>query len=127
MSYPRVESLDQLNLAFAERFNAQDVDALLALNVPDAVFVPVPGQPVQGEEAVRGAFGQFLGLNLPISMNVRHVFQSGTTGLAVADWTIEGVSPDGSDVELAGTTSDVAVYDEEHGWRYVIDNPFGTA
>lgn len=122
-----VTSLDQLNLAFAERFNARDLDGLMALNTDDVVFVPAPGQPVQGEAAVRGALEQFLGLNLPISMNVRHVFASGDTGLAIAEWTITGTAPDGSELALAGTTADVAVYDDEHGWRYVIDNPFGTA
>ncbi|MBN7792123.1 YybH family protein [Microbacterium esteraromaticum] len=123
----KVTTLDTLNLAFAERFNARDLDGLMALNAPDVVFVPVPGQPVRGEAAVRGALEQFLSLNLPITMTVRHVFQTGETGLAVADWTIEGTGPDGSQISLAGTTADVAVHDDEHGWRYVIDNPFGTA
>lgn len=122
-----VRSLDQLNLAFADRFNARDLDGLMALNTEDVVFVPAPGQPVQGEAAVRGALEQFLGLNLPIAMSVRHVFSSGNTGLAVADWTITGTAPDGSAIALAGTTADVAGYDDEHGWRYLIDNPFGTA
>lgn len=122
-----VNALDQLNLAFADRFNARDLDGLMALNTDDVVFVPAPGAPLTGEAAVRGALEQFLGLNLPISMSVRHVFQSGKTGLAIADWTITGTGPDGSEINLAGTTADVAVYDEQHGWRYVIDNPFGTA
>ncbi|WP_168626129.1 MULTISPECIES: nuclear transport factor 2 family protein [unclassified Cryobacterium] len=122
-----VAALNQLNLAFADRFNARDLDGLMALNVDNVVFVPAPGQAVQGEAAVRGALEQFLGLNLPITMTVRHVFQNGNTGLAVADWTINGTGPDGSEMALAGTTADVAVYDEQHGWRYVIDNPFGTA
>lgn len=122
-----VTSLDQLNLAFAERFNARDLDGLMALNTPDVVFLPAPGAAVKGTDAVRGALEQFLGLNLPISMTVRHVFESEGIGLAVADWTITGTGPDGSAIELAGTTADVAVHDDEHGWRYAIDNPFGTA
>ena len=126
MSTP-VTSLDQLNLAFADRFNARDIEGLMALNAPDVIFVPAPGQPVTGEDAVRGALEQFLGLNLPIVMTVRHVFESDGVGLAVADWTIDGTAPDGSPIALAGTTADVAVHDETHGWRYAIDNPFGTA
>lgn len=123
----RITSLDQLNPAFADRFNARDLDGLMALNTPDVVFVPAPGTPVTGAAAVRGALEQFLGLNLPIAMTVRHVFESANTGLAIADWTITGTGPDGSAVALAGTTADVAVYDDEHGWRYCVDNPFGTA
>src|SRR4051794_32405212 len=122
-----VTELDQLNLAFADRFNTRDLDGLMALNIPEVVFVPAPGRPVEGEANVRGALEQFLSLNLPISMTVRNVFQTGSTGLAVADWTINGTGPDGSEIALAGTTADVAIYDDEHGWRYVIDNPFGTA
>lgn len=122
-----VTALDQLNVAFADRFNARDLEGLMALNTEDVVFVPAPGTPVTGQDAVRGALEQFLGLNLPITMTVRHVFQTGSTGLAIADWTISGTGPDGSEIHLAGTTADVAVHDERHGWRYVIDNPFGTA
>ena len=121
-----VTALDQLNLAFADRFNARDLDGLVALNTPDVVFVPAPGQPVTGAAAVRGALEQFLGLNLPITMTVRRTFESEGVGLAVADWTITGTGPDGSEIALAGTTADVAVYSDEHGWRYAIDNPFGT-
>lgn len=123
----RVTALDELNLAFAERFNARDLDGLMALNTTDVVFVPAPGTAVTGAAAVRGALEQFLGLGLPISMSVRHVFESAGTGLAVADWSITGTAPDGSEIALSGTTADVAVYDEEHGWRYAVDNPFGTA
>lgn len=122
-----VTELNQLNIAFAERFNARDLDGLMALNVADVVFVPAPGQPVVGEANVRAALEQFLSLTLPITMTVRNVFQTGATGLAIADWSIEGTGPDGSEIALAGTTADVAVYDADHGWRYVIDNPFGTA
>jgi ketosteroid isomerase-like protein len=122
-----VNELNQLNIAFADRFNARDLDGLMALNVADVVFVPAPGQPVEGEGNVRGALEQFLAINLPITMTVRHVFQKGNTGLAVADWTINGTGPDGSEVALAGTTADVATYDAEHGWRYVNYNPFATA
>lgn len=122
-----VTALDQLNRAFADRFNARDLDGLMALNTDEVVFLPAPGSPVTGEAAVRGALEQFLGMNLPITMTVRHVVQIGNTGLAIADWTINGTGPDGSEINLAGSTADVAVYDEQHGWRYLIDNPFGTA
>lgn len=125
MSTP-VTSLEQLPLAFQDRFNARDIEGLLALNAPGAVFVPAPGQPVEGE-SVRAALEQFLSLQLPIAMTPRNAFVHGETGLVVADWTISGTGPDGSEVSLAGSTADVAVHDAEHGWRYAIDNPFGTA
>jgi ketosteroid isomerase-like protein len=121
-----ITQLEQLPLAFAERFNARDVDGLLALNAPGAIFVPAPGQPVQGESDVRAALEGFLALRLPISMTVRRAFASGETGLVVADWALSGTGPDGSPVSLGGSTADVAVFEPATGWRYLIDNPFGT-
>ena len=46
--------------------------------------------------------------------------------LLVADWRISGTAPDGATVELAGSTADVARRGSD-GWRFAIDNPFGTA
>lgn len=127
MSHSPVTDLADLPLAFASRFNERDVDALLALNADGAVFVPAPGTPVEGVDGIRGALEQFLALQLPITMTPRHAFTSGAIGLVIADWSLEGTAPDGSAVSLGGSTSDVAVFDEAHGWRYAIDNPFGTA
>lgn len=120
-----IAELGHLPLAFADRFNAGDVDDLLALFAPDAVFVPAPGTVVAGDD-IRGALNQFLAIGLPFVLTPGRVLQSGATGLIVADWSIDGVGPDGSTVALAGRTADVAVYDVEGGWRYAIDNPFGT-
>lgn len=121
-----VMDLAAVHLVFMERFNAGDIDGLLAMNAPGVVFVPAPGQPVSEPEAVRAGLEQFLGLGGQIRMAPRHAFVSGTVGLAIADWTLEGTAPDGSPLSLAGSTTDVAVFDETHGWRVAIDNPFGT-
>lgn len=124
MSIP-VAELEALPLAFADRFNAQDLDGLLALNAPGVVFVPAPGTAVEGD-AVGAALEQFLALRLPISMRTKYAFANGDTGLVVAEWSITGTGPDGAEVALAGTTADLARRDEQ-GWRYLVDNPFGTA
>lgn len=125
MSAP-ITQLDQLNVAWADRFNERDVDGVLELFTDDAVFVPEPGNPVSGA-GVRAATEQFLSLGLPVRLTVRHVFEVGAIGLAIADWSLEGEGPDGNHVSLSGSTSDVAVRGSDGGWKFVIDNPFGTA
>ena len=50
---------------------------------------------------------------------------SGDIALLISDWSLKGKGADGSDVNISGTTADVARRGRE-GWKYVIDNPFGT-
>ena len=90
-----------------------------------AVFVPSPGQAVTSTEGIRAATAQFMGLRLPIQIQVRHVFEAGDVALVVSDWTIRGKAPSGDAIDLAGTATDVVRRSKSGGWRYVIDNPFG--
>jgi ketosteroid isomerase-like protein len=120
-----ISELSQLHPAWADAFNKSDLATMLQLAETDQVFVPAPGTALQGD-AAKGALEQFLSLRLPISMTVRHAFESNDIGLVIVDWSISGTGPDGSSVELAGTTADVARRGAD-GWKFVIDNPFGTA
>jgi ketosteroid isomerase-like protein len=47
--------------------------------------------------------------------------------LLVVAWSIRGTTRDGREVNLMGTASDVVRRGADGKWRYVIDNPFGTA
>lgn len=126
MSVPVVNNPAELHPLWAKYFNAQDIDGMIALTEPDGVFVPQPGvAPLVGEDA-RGALAGFLALGLPVSMNVRHAIVAGDIALLVADWKISGDDPEGNPVEIAGSTADVARLGDL-GWKFVIDNPSGTA
>lgn len=120
-----VDDPTRLHAAWAERFNAADLDGMLALAEPPAIFAPRPGDVVEGE-ATRDALAGFLSLGLPISMSLRRAIVADGVALLVADWRISGTAPDGATVELAGSTADVARRGSD-GWRFAIDNPFGTA
>ena len=115
----------ELHTTWAARFNTQDLDGMIALAEAGSVFVPQPGVVVEGE-AVRAAEQQFLSLGLPITLKVRRVIVSGDIALLISDWSLKGKAADGSDIDLSGTTADVARRGSD-GWKYVIDNPFGTA
>jgi ketosteroid isomerase-like protein len=112
--------------AFAERLNARDLDGLVVLFADESIIVPQPGQ-VEERAAVRDALAQFVALGVPFNLSIRRVFAVGDTALVIGDWTMTGTGPDGSDVDLAGTTADVVRRQPDGSWRYLIDNPFGTA
>ncbi len=119
-----VSDAHELHTAWADRFNAHDIEGMLALAEEESVFVPQPGVVTSGDGA-RGALEQFLAIGLPITMNVRNVYVSGDIALVIADWSLRGKGADGSDVDMSGSTADIARRGPE-GWRFVVDNPFGT-
>jgi ketosteroid isomerase-like protein len=120
-----IDNAAELHTTWAGRFNAKDLEGMVALAEPGSVFVPQPGVVVEGD-GVRAAEQQFLNLGLPITLKVRRVVVSGDIALLISDWSLKGKASDGSDVDLSGTTADVARRGAD-GWKYVIDNPFGTA
>jgi uncharacterized protein (TIGR02246 family) len=111
--------------AWAERFNARDVDGMMEFFEPDGVVVPQPGTPTTGEDSLNALKG-FLQAGLPISVTTRHVYVADDLALVIAEWAITGTAADGSDVDLQGRTADV-LRKGSQGWKLVIDNPFGTA
>jgi len=121
-----VTDLAALHPAWAERFNAGDLDGMLRLYEHGAVFLPEPGRPVAGS-GLRGALQEFIDLGVPVRVTVRHTARVGEIGLIVADWRLDGTRADGESVSMAGSASDVARLHPGHGWRFVIDNAFGTA
>lgn len=122
---PVIENAVDLHQAWGERFNAGDVDGMLALGEPDSAFVPQPGTLVTGHD-YEAALGGFVAMGLPINLTLRHSHVCGDIALLIYDWTIKGTDTAGNQVDLAGSTADVARRGAD-GWRFVIDNPFGTA
>jgi ketosteroid isomerase-like protein len=90
-----------------------------------AVLVPRPGHPVTGTDRVV-AHHHLLGFGLPIRANARRVYVAGDVALLIVDWSIQGAGPQGYEVDLRGTATDVVRRGTDGRWRYVIDNPFGT-
>lgn len=80
---------------------------------PGALFVARSGEP-----AGPSANQSMLDLEQRIEVRPRHVYETGDLALLVVDWRIG---------DLTGTATDVARRDRTGRWRYVIDNPFGTA
>lgn len=73
------------------------------------------------------ANARLLGLGLPIDVRPRHVYVSDDIALLIVDWSIHGTAPDGGDVHVDGTATDVARRGRDGQWRYIIDNPCGAA
>lgn len=111
---------------FAAAFNSGDPAAVERVYEDLGVLVAKPGQPVTGSDRA-AANARFLGLGLPIEVRPRHVYVTEDIALLIVDWVIDGTGPDGAKVHMSGTATDVARRGPDGTWRYIIDNPFGTA
>jgi uncharacterized protein (TIGR02246 family) len=108
---------------FAELLNAGELDALLALYLPDAVFVPEPGVVASGHGQIRQALEGMLALSPAIETSIVEIHTSGDVALAIVDWRLRGTAPDGNKVEHQGRSADVLRRQGDGSWRIAIDHP----
>jgi uncharacterized protein (TIGR02246 family) len=118
---------EQVIESFAALLADGDIDGLVDLYEPDAVFAPQPGQAVIGRDAIREALGGFLELRPQMEGDIRNVLVSDDTALVSNRWALRGTGPDGAPVEMGGMSADVMRRDADGAWRIVIDNPWGSA
>ncbi|MFC5826294.1 YybH family protein [Nonomuraea insulae] len=111
---------------FVAAMNTGDPTALDHVYEDDAVLVPVPGHPVTGQDRV-AANRHLQSFGLPIETRPRHAYVAGDIALLIVDWSMRGTARDGSEIDLSGTATDVVRRGPDGRWRYVIDNPHGTA
>ena len=104
-----------------------DLDAMVDLYEPDAVFAPHPGEAVIGREAIRDALRPLLTLEPRMTGEIERVLMAGETALVANRWTLTGTQPNGSAVELAGVSADVLRRRADGSWGIAIDDPWGGA
>lgn len=117
-----VQSPEQMDRAFTERFNARDKAALLELYTPDAVFTFDGEATAVGLEQIEGALAGFLSSPLKFSGRYLCVHVSGDTALTRMKWDLlnetEGTSS-------SGVSTEVLVRCPDGKWRFKIDDATG--
>jgi len=104
--------------------NAGDLEAMVSLYEPDAMFISAPGQVAAGSEAIRKTIAGFLTAKPRFELNVGSLHQAGHLALECYEWKLEGTDPDGKPIMLSGTGSAVLRRQGDGRWLYMIDNPF---
>jgi uncharacterized protein (TIGR02246 family) len=112
--------------AVAAGLGAGDLERVISLYEPDATFAPQPGRSIRGTEAIREALTAFIALRPQLTGEIEKVLVAGDTALVCNRWTLRGRQPDGSDVEMGGTSTDVLRRGEDGRWRILIDDPWGS-
>jgi ketosteroid isomerase-like protein len=109
---------DQIE-TFVAAFNRGDAAALDGIYDEQGVLVPAPGRPMTGDQR-RAATAHLLSFGKPMRAKARHSYEAGDIALIIVDWSID-------DLGMTGTATDVLRRDTDGRWRYLVDNPFGTA
>lgn len=126
-SFPLPTKPEDVIPSLVERFNSRNLDAMMELYSPEAVFVDMDGRVITDRGEFAALFQRDMNLGVPLKAKVRHVFVGGDTAQIVLDWSIDGTNADGKHVHVHGTASDIMRRGADGVWRYIIDNNQGTA
>lgn len=110
---------------FSELLSEGRIDALLELYENDAAFLPEPGRAVVGTGSIRAELERFAALQPRMTGSVEKVIETRDTALVAYRWQLEGTAPDGSPVDMTGTSADVLRRRPDGSWGVLIDDPWG--
>ncbi|MEU4679122.1 DUF4440 domain-containing protein [Micromonospora sp. NPDC023737] len=126
-SFPLATEPEGVVASLMERFNSGKVSAMMEQFEPGIVFVARDGRAITDPTEIAAQLERDISLGLPLKAKARHVFVAGDIAQIVLDWSIEGTGPDGKQVHIEGSASDVVRRGADGRWRYLIDNAVGTA
>lgn len=125
--FPLPKEPEDVIPSLVERFNSGDLDEMMELYSPEAVFVANDGRTITDRNEFAALFQHDMNLGVPLKVTVRHVFVGGDTAQIICDWAIHGSDANGKLVHVHGTASDIMKRGADGVWRYIIDNNQGTA
>jgi ketosteroid isomerase-like protein len=111
----------QLVELFAEYFNSGDLEGLATLYEEEVVFVRMDGETVRGKPNVLQFIGQVAGTGRYAATD-SVVHAAGDVALLLIKWSIERPSE-----TMNGSSTDVARRQPDRTWKFIIDNPWGSA
>jgi uncharacterized protein (TIGR02246 family) len=114
---------EALMRSFTDCVHAGDLEGLVALYEPAAVFEPQPGVVIEGRESIRQALAELLALRPTMVAETVEVLQADDVALVINEWTMTGRAPDGTEVRQGGRSADVVRRQPSGGWLVLVDKP----
>jgi ketosteroid isomerase-like protein len=113
--------------AIVSGINSRDLESLMPLYESEAAFAAQPGSLARGPAGVREALTGFISMEGKLDLQVTRVLEVDDLALVIGVWSFDGTGPDGEPVHLEAQNADVLRRQPDGSWRFVIDNPWGTA
>lgn len=102
-----------------------DVEGALDCFDDEAIYVTGIGTFVSGKENIRKALEQVCGLKPDLQAQRSTGFTVDNITAWVDEWTMKATLPDGTKLEMRGTSSDILKKQANGNWAYLVDNPYG--
>jgi uncharacterized protein (TIGR02246 family) len=115
-------SPEHLHVDFQDAFNRHDLEALVALYEPDALFASGGGT-VHGTAAIREVFRGVLASHPTIDLRTLGVHRSRDLAMLHGKYVLHDIGPDGAPIHREGRNTEVVRLQPDGRWRYVIDDP----
>ena len=90
-----------------------------------AIYVTGIGTFVTGKENIRKAIEQVCALKPDLQAQRSIGFTVDNITSWVDEWTLKAILPDGTKLNLKGTSSDILKKQTNGNWVYLVDNPYG--
>ncbi|MDF5755553.1 nuclear transport factor 2 family protein [Spongiactinospora sp. TRM90649] len=125
MDHATASTPEELAKLFMATMNSGDLEGLVSLYAPDAIFKPDPGTTVRGTDEIRNALRVYIDRGAQITLTPRNIHKTDDLAVIANDATVTGFTDDGTD--LTTTTTEVVRRSPEGHWHYVVDDPFFSA
>ena len=116
---------EDLYPALSEAYNAGNLEALVSLYDPKAVFVIKPGCVTESPAELHSAMQHLVALRARLIVNPRTFIRSDDLVLVLGTFTLCGRRGDGTPFERTSRFADVLRRQPDGRWLLVVDNPYG--
>jgi len=104
-----------------------DIEGALSSFHDDAVYVSQPGNFVKGKSEIRKALELLCAMRPDLQAQRSVSFETGEIAAWLDEWTLKATTPDGVELDMNGTSSDIMQRLPNGIWVYLVDNPYGAA
>ncbi len=107
---------EELDVLIQQAFNQGDLDAVVALYEPGAVFSSQQGELRSGSEAIRQEMAPFTATKPDLKIEVTKVITAGDIAVMYSRWSQTMPS------QMSGRAVEVARRQQDGNWLFVIDD-----
>lgn len=111
-------SPEEICRLFQQYMAEGDIDSVLSVYDPDAVFLNQSGEVKKGGEALRQELAPFAAVKAIFDYNIKQVIQAGEIALMHTQWTVSAPQP------MSVYAIEVARRQPNGTWRWLIGDPF---